>query len=186
MDRALDRRIVRTREAITHALFELVGERRWEKITVQQLLDRAGVSRSTFYAHYENKLHVLTSGIPDVAGMIVVDPVTGALDLAGVFEHADEMAGVFGALLAQPVLGDISAALERGLRDRLAQVIDPAGAPRLSEFIAGALVSSLRGYVTGPRRAPAHEVAAELEGYVARLLEGGPGSRAVTGPRTGA
>lgn len=166
----MDRRIVRTREAITYALFELVKERRWEKITVQQLLDRAQVSRSTFYAHYESKLDVLTSGVPDVTGLIAVDPTTGALDLVGVFEHADEVADVFGALLSQPVLGDISTALERGLRDRLDQMIDHRSSPRLSEFLAGALMSTLRTYVTRPDRPPPREVAAEIEGYVARLV----------------
>jgi AcrR family transcriptional regulator len=168
----LDRRIVRTRGAITHALVELASERRWEKITVQQLLDRAGVSRSTFYAHFDNKLDVLTSGIPDVADLIAVDPATGALDLAGLFAHVNEMADVFGALLAQPVLGEISAALERGLRDRLAPMIDRSDAPRLNEFLAGALMSSLRNYATLRDRPPPHEIATEIQGYVGRALEG--------------
>ena len=168
----MDRRVQRTRAAVLAALLDLVGERRWERISVQDVIERAGVSRSTFYAHYDNKLDVITSGVPEVAALITVDPATGTLDVAGLFEHAAEMAEVIGPLLSQPVLGELSAAVERGLAEALGQVIDEAAAPRLASFAAGALLSSLRVFATQRPRPPAAEVAAELSGYLARLLDG--------------
>lgn len=45
----------RTHEALTFALIHLVLEKRYEAITIQNLLDRADVGRSTFYSHFRGK-----------------------------------------------------------------------------------------------------------------------------------
>ena len=54
-DRTGDRRVRRTEGAVVSALIELVLEKRYEAITIQDLLERADVGRSTFYAHYRGK-----------------------------------------------------------------------------------------------------------------------------------
>jgi AcrR family transcriptional regulator len=56
-----DRRISRTRKLMHEALMALIVERGYEKITVQDILDRADVGRSTFYAHYRDKDELLLS-----------------------------------------------------------------------------------------------------------------------------
>jgi AcrR family transcriptional regulator len=53
--RAEDRRAARTRRSIRQALIDLMHGVRFEDITVQDILDRADVGRSTFYAHYTDK-----------------------------------------------------------------------------------------------------------------------------------
>lgn len=58
-----DPRALRSRRALGDALVELLHERRFDDITVQAILDRAGVGRATFYAHYRNKQDVLHSGL---------------------------------------------------------------------------------------------------------------------------
>ena len=58
----LDRRWNRTRKRLTGSLFELIAERRYDDITVQGLIDRADVGRSTFYAHYRDKGDLLLEG----------------------------------------------------------------------------------------------------------------------------
>jgi len=50
-----DRRTQRTREMLQKALIELIGERRYDAITIQEIVDRANVARATFYVHYNNK-----------------------------------------------------------------------------------------------------------------------------------
>lgn len=54
-----DARVERSMRALGQALIALVQERDFSDITVQQILDRAGVARATFYAHYRNKQDVL-------------------------------------------------------------------------------------------------------------------------------
>lgn len=60
-----DRRVRRTRDALGDALVALMHEKPFAEITVQHLLDRAGVSRSTFYTHYRDKDDLFLSDVED-------------------------------------------------------------------------------------------------------------------------
>ena len=57
-----DRRIQRTRQSLQTALSELIVEKGYEKVTVQDVIDRANVGRSTFYVHFESLDQLLLSG----------------------------------------------------------------------------------------------------------------------------
>ena len=52
---AQDRRITKTRKAIYAAFLQLLNQKDYEAITVQEIIDLADVGRSTFYSHYESK-----------------------------------------------------------------------------------------------------------------------------------
>lgn len=56
-----DRRIQRTRELLQKALIELIGERGYDSITIQDIVDRANVGRTTFYLHYRSKDELFVS-----------------------------------------------------------------------------------------------------------------------------
>jgi AcrR family transcriptional regulator len=55
----LDRRIVRTREAIRDALISLMEEKGFEAISIKDIADRANINRGTFYLHYHDKFDLL-------------------------------------------------------------------------------------------------------------------------------
>jgi AcrR family transcriptional regulator len=57
-----DRRVRRTRELLHKALISLTLEKSYDSITVQEVLDRADVGRSTFYTHFESLDELLASG----------------------------------------------------------------------------------------------------------------------------
>ncbi|MFI1461488.1 TetR/AcrR family transcriptional regulator [Nocardia carnea] len=50
-----DRRVRRTRETLHRALIELMMERAYDRISVSDVIARADIGRSTFYAHYRDK-----------------------------------------------------------------------------------------------------------------------------------
>jgi AcrR family transcriptional regulator len=50
-----DRRSNRTKRSLSDALVELIHEKRFDDITVQDVIDRADVGRSTFYSHFRDK-----------------------------------------------------------------------------------------------------------------------------------
>jgi AcrR family transcriptional regulator len=56
-----DERIRRTHQRLGSALVQLIAERPIDDITVQQVLDRASVGRSTFYLHFRDKNDLLLS-----------------------------------------------------------------------------------------------------------------------------
>jgi AcrR family transcriptional regulator len=54
-----DRRVQRTREVLQKALIELIREGEYDAITIQDIVDRANVGRTTFYLHYNSKDELL-------------------------------------------------------------------------------------------------------------------------------
>src|SRR4051812_44921158 len=51
----MDARVRRTRDALGDALVELMQQKPFDEVTIQDVLDRAGVGRSTFYVHFKDK-----------------------------------------------------------------------------------------------------------------------------------
>ena len=54
-----DLRIVKTKRALSSAFLQLLREKHFEEITINELCDRAEIRRATFYKHYTDKLNFL-------------------------------------------------------------------------------------------------------------------------------
>jgi AcrR family transcriptional regulator len=61
-----DRRVGKTRRALKEALTDMILEKGYESITVQDVIDRADVGRSTFYAHFLDKDDLLMAILGDL------------------------------------------------------------------------------------------------------------------------
>jgi AcrR family transcriptional regulator len=68
-----DRRVRRTRELLRGALLSLVQEQGYDRITVQDILDRADIGRSTFYTHYRDKDDLLRAGFEDIRAALAAE-----------------------------------------------------------------------------------------------------------------
>jgi AcrR family transcriptional regulator len=60
-----DRRIRRTSSQLGNALVALIQDKPIDEVTVQEVLDRASVGRSTFYLHYRDKDDLFLSQLED-------------------------------------------------------------------------------------------------------------------------
>jgi AcrR family transcriptional regulator len=60
-ENVMDRRVQKTRKLLQDALVDLVSEKGLESVTIQDILDRANVGRSTFYTHFQDKYELLHS-----------------------------------------------------------------------------------------------------------------------------
>jgi AcrR family transcriptional regulator len=65
-----DRRVARTQSLVLGAFYELILKRGYDGFAVGDLIDRAGVGRSTFYEHFENKDDVFEHSVAHPLGAL--------------------------------------------------------------------------------------------------------------------
>jgi AcrR family transcriptional regulator len=160
-----DRRVVKTREAIQDALFTLMQEKPYHKITVQEIIDRANVGRSTFYSHFETKEDLLFSSIEHLMVMLNVY-LTDYIDrdenqprlipVVELFEHIKEnnrvikglMKSNSSDLLFNKVQSYLNSGLEQYLKSRLPENKEP-GVPMalLANHISSTLIELLKWWL---------------------------------------
>jgi AcrR family transcriptional regulator len=58
-----DPRILRTRKLIDEAFLSVLNDKGFEELSVQDVADRAGINRATFYAHYGDKYDLMADWI---------------------------------------------------------------------------------------------------------------------------
>ncbi len=61
-----DLRIIRTRKLLSNTLLDLMQEESIEKISVIDLCNKAMINRATFYAHFEDKYHLLNFALEEL------------------------------------------------------------------------------------------------------------------------
>ncbi len=75
MPTVTDRRVRRTRDLLHRSLIALVLEKGYGRVTVQDILDRADVGRSTFYTHYQNKDDLLVESGQEYLWLTIAEHV---------------------------------------------------------------------------------------------------------------
>lgn len=65
-----DARAQRTRDALLDAFAGLLHRRGYERLTIQNVLDKAGVSRAAFYEHFRNKDDLLANSVGRLRGWL--------------------------------------------------------------------------------------------------------------------
>lgn len=63
----IDRRVQRTRKALRSALLELIKEKGYDSISVEEITQRANLGRATFYLHYKDKEDLLVDEFSELA-----------------------------------------------------------------------------------------------------------------------
>lgn len=69
----MDRRQQKTRQAIFTAFGTLLEKKNYNHITVQEIIDKANIGRSTFYAHFETKDELLRAMCSDIFNHVFSD-----------------------------------------------------------------------------------------------------------------
>jgi len=159
--RKADRRVRRTEESLRRALQSLVKEKGYSRVTVQDILDRADVGRSTFYAHYRDKDDLLLRGFDDIRFSLTETPAEAAgrsvflQPLRSVFEHVERyrdtwtpMAQKGGSEIVVDILRETT---ESVLRDHLRTQQGPGANPQALEaatqYAVGGLISLIRWWL---------------------------------------
>ncbi|WP_338786174.1 TetR/AcrR family transcriptional regulator [Metabacillus sp. FJAT-53654] len=101
----VDRRILKSQEAIKNAVIELMSEKKYDDITIQNISDRANVSRGTIYLHYLDKYDLLEKLIEEhIHKMEEICESTSALEFIDAnlpwFEYLEQNYLFFSTMLA--------------------------------------------------------------------------------------
>jgi AcrR family transcriptional regulator len=62
----IDRRVQRTRRALRSALLDLLKEKDYDSISVEEITQRANLGRATFYLHYKDKEDLLVDEFNEI------------------------------------------------------------------------------------------------------------------------
>ena len=166
-----DRRVNRSRRLLRDALMELILEKGYDAVTVEDITERADLGRTTFYLHYKNKEELLLGAIDEIADELkekanlliyMRDPSnrpaaapTGPIHpFHLIFEHAAHSAKLYRIILQ----GEGANRAERRIREIIAEsaqsffqyqrslqrIPEP---PIPVEVISGYLASSLLGFL---------------------------------------
>ena len=149
-----DRRVQRTRGRLQKALIELIDKRDYDAITVQDIVDRANVGRTTFYLHYSNKDELfmscheaIVSGFHflhslSAEAMLSPEAPPGILSA---YRHLDEAR----AMLKPIFQGQDSLLIWRRIRDRSAQQIEATLRAAFTEAGSTIPLDVLANYLAG-------------------------------------
>ncbi len=164
----LDRRSQRTRRAVFDAFTRLIFSRRYSAIRTADLIEEAGVGRSTFYEHFRNKDDVLVWAI---------DPIFAPLADAGagrpslprlrfVLDHLWERRALARVLFEPPLSPKMHRKLAAMIEARLGEGVDIGIPPTMAAAAtAAAQLALLRVWLCG-------EAACEPEALARRLADG--------------
>jgi AcrR family transcriptional regulator len=166
-----DARVRRTHERLGMALMELIRDKPINAVTVQEVLDRASVGRSTFYLHFRDKNDLLLSQlerfleIQSTALSIRKEVSHRVAPVAEMFAHISSQQKLYRALVDSGRLNDFfdlaqgyfARGIGRRLREskRVANISQRELTVR-SVALAGSLLSLLRWYLDrGSKESPA-------------------------------
>jgi|SRR5688500_7378301 len=178
-----DARVRRTRDALGDALIALMQEKPFDTITVQDVLDRAHVGRSTFYSHYSDKDDLLMSDADEFYERVAMglsaqgDTSERVFPVREFFSHLAEARRFVNALSSSGKMPEnlelARAHFARGIERRLAELprgqsISESERPAIAFAHAGALLSLMTWWIDrGMLQSPA-----EMDELFHRLVWG--------------
>lgn len=170
----LDRRVRRSQDRLFGALLKLIHEKRYEDITVSEIAERADVARGTFYLHYSDKDALLLSSldrlVEDISEQVKQfsqrDLIDGTMHPALViFQYVGNdpvlfrtvLGGQGGSLLLERLRHYAAHNAYQALESMGRQTSFPLDV--LADFLAGAMLSVLSGWLDEERRRTPEEMA---------------------------
>jgi AcrR family transcriptional regulator len=175
--KAEDRRIQRTRALLLGALLDLIVEKGYEVVTVQDIVDRANVGRSTFYKHYLDKRELLMSGVDSLCGSLFPQRLTQDSSVAAcasllsfslpLLQHVQSnirfcraLLGPHSAAIVEPQIQRILAEL---VRQEVAACVSPGAVPAVPldvvvQYTVSAFLGLLRWWMDQPTPGSAEEI----------------------------
>ena len=163
-----DPRVIRTTEACEKAIVELASQRPISQITVAELADRAGVTRATFYNHYNSPLELLIQVLlVDLERAHLLEEERRAeggysaaqmlrLSTLDVAEHIERFKALYQHAVSDPADGAVYEALVRHFADYALEFMVRCTHPDLpdanhqvvAEFVAHGFAGAIKAWLS--------------------------------------
>ncbi|MEC0239767.1 TetR/AcrR family transcriptional regulator [Paenibacillus dokdonensis] len=188
MSKKTDLRVLRTRQSIRMAFYELIQEEGYEAITIQDIADRAMINRNTFYLHYQNKPDLLDTCMNELLSelkeAVVLCPISmnpfsiSILEtvMQTVLEHISRNITFYYAMLIEENrIYQFRSKMENIIKDKLNEGWNPAlgnsplaiSKELLLEYLVSAFMGIVIWWIKNDRPHPADEVSSQFSRIVA-------------------
>ena len=184
-----DLRIVRTRKHLSTTIINMMQSQSLDKISVIDICKEACVNRATFYAHYEDKYHLLSYALEELKDDIyssinkeltAENPMDTILEIAhSTFDFVKDNKGKISAMLTnnrnEKVIQTIKDSLSRTVKQYIQKchTTYPSGVPLTltSVAYAGALIDMCLWYLDNPDKFSEEEMHDFLKSLFGYALE---------------
>ena len=125
----MDRRIKKTRQLIMDTFLDLLAEKGFEKITINDIAERADINRGTVYLHYVDKFDLLDKCIEKYVDLLLnhcannTDTTLNASAFQSVFEYLKENFTIYKLLLNNEGFGFFRSRLYAIIEQTVTEVI---------------------------------------------------------------
>ncbi len=163
-----DLRVIRTRKLLSNTLLEMMEQQPIEKISVIDLCGKAMVNRATFYAHFEDKYHLLSFALEELKDELYSDfmgvkkmnspqETVRALMIMAVdffYNEHNHIANILRYNKGGKVISTIQESIAQSIKYQINKYRDsyifliPSGV--LSNFLAGGMVNLAERYIENP------------------------------------
>lgn len=125
----MDRRVQKTRQSIMNAFIDLLAEKGFEKITVNDIAERANINRGTVYLHYVDKFDLLDKCIETHVELLLqhcansADTNLNPSAFQSVFEYLEKNFTIYKLLLSNEGSGFFRSRLYAVIAQTVTEVI---------------------------------------------------------------
>ena len=156
-DEKMDRRVQRTRQLLRKALIELINEKGYDSLTIQDITDRANLGRTTFYLHYQSKAHLLLDHHAALLDMLKLDAwsreeLLAEVVASGLVEFLERIALNRGFYMAI-ITAKEAEAINRGMQEQMVNNLHESISAALPERSSRMPLIIVCNYVVGAQLA---------------------------------
>lgn len=170
----MDRRIQKTRLLIMNTFIDLLAEKGFEKITINDIAKRADINRGTVYLHYVDKFDLLDKCIEKHVELLLnhcanrTDITLEASAFQSVFEYLEENFTIYKLLLNNEGLGFFRSRLYAIIAQTVTEVIGIKSENQAylngvtTHFLASGFVGVLEWWINNSMPCSVQEITEQL------------------------
>jgi len=173
----VDRRVKKNQAAIMNALMHLIAEKEFDKITINDIAERADVNRGTVYSHYSDKYDLLDKCIENQLIHLVemcysadaMGPFPTKMPLLRTIKEIEKNALLYKALLSMKDVPSFRVHLNRIMNKQFMEHItefnvglDDLGKSIFAQFMSSAIVGVIEWWFTQSMPCSAEELTERL------------------------